>query len=45
VPNRLLNGIARLAFEVGGNKADDGESCLSGTSLNDIQSNMHRMKF
>src|SRR5262249_49903140 len=35
----LLNGIARLAFEVGGNKADGGESRLSGTSLNDMQAN------
>ena len=24
-PQRLLNGVARLAFEVGGNKADGGE--------------------
>ncbi len=39
VPQRLLNGIAWLAFEVGGNKADGGESRLSGTSLNDMQSN------
>ena len=38
-PQRLLNGIARLAFEVGGNKADGGESRLSGTSLADMQSN------
>ena len=38
-PQRLLNGIARLAFEIGGNKADGGESRLSGTSLNDMQSN------
>jgi len=38
-PQRLLNGIVRLAFEVGGNKADGGESRLSGTSLNDMQSN------
>jgi iron uptake system component EfeO len=38
-PQRLLNGIARLTFEIGGNKADGGESRLSGTSLNDIQSN------
>jgi len=36
---RLLNGIVRLAFEIGGNKADGGESRLSGTSLNDMQSN------
>jgi len=39
-PQRLLNGIARLAFEIGGNKANGGESRLSGTSLNDIQSNV-----
>jgi len=38
-PQQLLNGIARLAFEIGGNKADGGESRLSGTSLNDMQSN------
>jgi iron uptake system component EfeO len=38
-PQRLLNGIARLAFEIGGNKADGGESRLSGTSLNDMLSN------
>jgi iron uptake system component EfeO len=38
-PQRLLDGIARLAFEIGGNKADGGESRLSGTSLNDMQSN------
>jgi iron uptake system component EfeO len=38
-PQRLLNGIARLAFEIGGNKVDGGESRLSGTSLNDMQSN------
>ncbi len=38
-PQRLLNGIARLAFEMGGSKADGGESRLSGTSLNDLQSN------
>lgn len=39
-PQRLLNGIARLAFEIGGNKADGGESRLSGTSLGDMQSNV-----
>jgi iron uptake system EfeUOB component EfeO/EfeM len=38
-PQRLLNGLVRLAFEIGGNKADGGESRLSGTSLNDMQSN------
>jgi len=39
-PQRLLNGVARLAFEIGGNKADGGESRLSGTSLNDMQNNI-----
>ena len=39
-PQRLLNGVARLAFEVGCNKADGGKSRLSGTSLNDMQSNV-----
>jgi iron uptake system component EfeO len=39
-PQRLFNGIARLAFELGGNKAAGGESRLSGTSLNDMQSNV-----
>ena len=38
-PQGLLNGIVRLAFEIGGNKADGGESRLSGTSLTDMQSN------
>jgi len=38
-PQRLLNGIARLAFELGDGKADGGESRLSATSLNDMQSN------
>jgi iron uptake system EfeUOB component EfeO/EfeM len=38
-PQRLLNGIARLAFEVGDSKADGGESRLSGTSLDDMRSN------
>jgi iron uptake system EfeUOB component EfeO/EfeM len=36
---RLLNGIARLAFEIGESKADGGESRLSSTSLNDMRSN------
>jgi iron uptake system component EfeO len=38
-PQGLLNGIARLAYEVGDSKVDGGESRLSGTSLNDMQSN------
>jgi iron uptake system component EfeO len=38
-PQRLLNGLVRLAFEIGSSKADGGESRLSGTSLNDMQAN------
>ncbi len=38
-PQGLLNGLARLAYEIGESKADGGESRLSGTSLNDMQSN------
>jgi iron uptake system component EfeO len=36
----LLNGTARLAYEVGENKADGGESRFSGTSLNDMRNNV-----
>ena len=39
-PQRLLNGIARLAYEVGESKADGGESSFSGTSLNDMYNNV-----
>ena len=39
-PQRLLNGIARLAYEVGESKADGGESSFSGTSLNDMRNNV-----
>jgi iron uptake system component EfeO len=39
-PQRLLNGMARLAYEVGESKADGGESRLSGTSIDDIRSNV-----
>jgi iron uptake system component EfeO len=39
-PQRLLNGTARLAYEIGENKADGGESRLSGTSLDDMRNNM-----
>src|SRR5262245_60444168 len=38
-PQQLLNGIARLPLEIGGNKADAGESRPSATALNDMQSN------
>jgi iron uptake system component EfeO len=35
----LLDGIARLAYEVGDSKVDGGESRFSGTSLNDMRNN------
>jgi iron uptake system component EfeO len=40
LPQRLLNGTARLAYEVGESKADGGESRFSGTSLNDMRNNV-----
>jgi iron uptake system component EfeO len=39
-PQGLLDGIARLAYEVGDSKADGGESRISGTSLADMQNNV-----
>ena len=39
-PQGLLNGITRLAYEVGESKADGGESRVSGTSLDDMRSNV-----
>lgn len=39
-PQRLLNGTARLAYEVGESKADGGESRFSGTSLDDMRNNV-----
>jgi iron uptake system EfeUOB component EfeO/EfeM len=36
----LLNGTARLAYEVGENKSDGGESRFSGTSLDDMRNNV-----
>lgn len=38
-PQGLLNGTARLAYEIGESKAEGGESRLSGTSLNDMRNN------
>jgi iron uptake system component EfeO len=38
-PQGLLNGTARLAYEMGESKADGGESRLSGTSLADLRNN------
>jgi len=36
----LLNGTAKLAYEVGESKADGGESRFSGTSLDDMRNNI-----
>jgi iron uptake system component EfeO len=36
----LLNGVARLAYEVGESKVDGGESRVSGTSLDDMRNNV-----
>jgi iron uptake system component EfeO len=36
----LLDGTARLAYEVGESKADGGESRYSGTSLDDMRNNV-----
>jgi iron uptake system component EfeO len=39
-PQGLLNGITRLAYEVGESKMDGGESRFSGTSLDDMRNNV-----
>lgn len=39
-PQGLLNGITRLAYEVGESKVDGGELRFSGTSLNDMRNNV-----
>lgn len=36
----LLNGLVRLAYEVGDSKVDGGESRFSGTSLDDMRNNV-----
>ncbi len=40
VSQGLLNGVVRLAYEVGESKVDGGESRVSGTSLNDMRNNV-----
>jgi len=40
-PQGLLNGIARLAYEVGENKSDGGESPFANTSLDDMRYNAY----
>jgi iron uptake system EfeUOB component EfeO/EfeM len=39
-PQGLLDGVSRLAYEVGESKLDGGESRISGTSLDDIRHNI-----
>ncbi len=39
-PQGLLDGTARLAYEVGESKSDGGESRISGTSLDDMRNNV-----
>jgi len=36
----LLDGLARLAYEVGESKVDGGESRISGTSIDDMRNNV-----
>ena len=38
-PQGLLNGITKLAYEIGENKSKGGESRYAGTSVNDIFEN------
>jgi iron uptake system component EfeO len=40
----LLDGVTRLAYEVGDSKVDGGESRLSGTSLEDMRNNADGIK-
>lgn len=44
-PQGLLDGTVRLAYEVGESKADGGESRISGTSLDDMRSNVAGIDF
>jgi iron uptake system component EfeO len=38
-PQGLLNGATKLAYEIGENKSEGGESPYAGTSINDIYEN------
>ncbi len=40
LPQRLLNGTARLAYEVGDSKAAAANRAFSGTSLDDMRNNV-----
>jgi iron uptake system component EfeO len=44
-PQGLLDGTARLTYEVGESKADGGESRVSGTSLDDMRNNVAGIDF
>jgi iron uptake system component EfeO len=44
-PQGLLDGTARLAYEIGESKADGGESRISGTSLDDMRNNVSGVEF
>jgi iron uptake system EfeUOB component EfeO/EfeM len=44
-PQGLLEGTVRLAYEVGESKSDGGESRISGTSLEDMRSNVSGLEF
>lgn len=44
LPQRMLNGTARLAYELGESKADGGESRFSGTSLDDMRNNIEGIR-
>jgi iron uptake system EfeUOB component EfeO/EfeM len=44
-PQGLLDGTVRLAYEVGESKSDGGESRVSGTSLDDMRSNVSGLQF
>jgi iron uptake system component EfeO len=39
-PQGLLDGLTRLAYEVGESKVDGGESRISGTSIDDMRNNV-----
>ena len=43
-PQGLLNGSVKLAYEVGDNKGNGGESQFSGTSLDDVRYNIVGIK-
>ncbi len=40
-----MDGLVRLAYEVGESKADGGESRISGTSLDDMRNNVAGIDF